>query len=224
MLLTAMEVAMKAKDVMTRRVQTISADATVIDAARVMLKRHISGLPVVDRAGALVGLLTEGDLLRRAETGTEKRRPRWLEFVLGPGRAAAEFTHAHGRKVSEVMTPSPRSVSEDAPLDDIVSLMERHRIKRVPVVRDGKIVGIVSRANLMQALLDNAKYETAAAASDREIRKPWSKSASKKAWSSSPAQFSMNATVPRSRCLPRMSPACAACVTRWCGSSHSPAW
>ncbi len=162
---------MKAKDAMTRRVQSISADATVLDAARVMLKRHISGLPVVDRAGALVGIITEGDLLRRSETGTEKHRPRWIEFVLGPGRAAAEFSHAHGRKVSEVMTPEPHSVREDAPLDEVVTVMERHRIKRVPVVRDGKVVGIVSRANLMQALLDNAKYESSAVASDREIRK-----------------------------------------------------
>ena len=108
---------MKAKDVMTRSVVTIEPDATVLQAVRLMLQRQISGLPVVDKAGTLVGIVTEGDLLRRAETGTQRKRPRWLEFLIGPGRLASEYAHTHGRRIDEVMTPDPRTVGEDAPLD-----------------------------------------------------------------------------------------------------------
>ena len=161
---------MKAKDIMTRRVISISPDASISDAARLMLQHRISGLPVVDPAGALIGIVTEGDFLRRAETGTERHRPRWLEFVLGPGRAAADFTHSHGRKVGEVMSDSPYSVSEDTTLDEIVSLMERHRIKRVPVTRDAHLVGIVSRANLMRAMISIARSAQPPAQSDLDIR------------------------------------------------------
>jgi CBS domain-containing protein len=161
---------MKAKDIMTRRVISISPDASILEAAHLMLQHRISGLPVVDPAGVLIGIVTEGDFLRRAETGTERNRPRWLEFVLGPGRAAADFTHSHGRKVGEVMSDSPYSVSEDTPLDEIVSLMERHRIKRVPVIRDAHVVGIVSRANLMRALISIARSAPPPAQSDLDIR------------------------------------------------------
>jgi CBS domain-containing protein len=165
-----MEAAMKARDIMTHRVLTIRPDATVFDAASLMLKRRISGLPVVTGDGALVGMLTESDLLRRTETATEKQRPRWLTFLLGPGRAAEAFTKSHGRKVEEVMTPTPYTVGEDATLDDLVVLMEGHNIKRVPVVREGRIVGIVSRANLLKALLNAARYDATVVASDSAIR------------------------------------------------------
>ena len=161
---------MKAKDIMTRRVISISPDASILKAAHLMLQHRISGLPVVDPAGVLIGIVTEGDFLRRTETGTERRKPRWLEFVLGPGRAAADFTHSHGRKVEEVMSDSPYSVSEDTTLDEIVSLMERHRIKRVPVTRDAHLVGIVSRANLMRALISIARSAQPPAQSDLDIR------------------------------------------------------
>ena len=161
---------MKAKDIMTRRVISIGPDASILEAAHLMLQHRISGLPVVDPAGVLIGIVTEGDFLRRAETGTERRRPRWLEFVLGPGRAAADFTHSHGRKVEEVMSDSPYSVSEDTKLDEIVSLMERHRIKRVPVTHDAHLVGIVSRANLMRAMISIARSAQPPAQSDLDIR------------------------------------------------------
>lgn len=161
---------MKAKDIMTRRVISIPPDASIFEAARLMLQNRISGLPVVDSAGALVGVVTEGDFLRRAETGTEKHRPRWLEFILGPGRAAADFTHSHGRKVDEVMSDNPISVSEDAPVEEIVSLMERHRIKRVPITRGARLAGIVSRANLVRAMLPLARIAQPVAQSDFEIQ------------------------------------------------------
>jgi len=161
---------MKAEDIMTRRVISIGPDASIFEAARLMLQNRISGLPVVDPTGVLIGMVTEGDFLRRAETRTERHRPRWLEFMLGPGRAAADFTLSHGRKVEEVMSNSPHSVSEDTTLDNIVSLMERHRIKRVPVTRDARLVGIVSRANLMRAMIPLARAGQSPAQSDLEIQ------------------------------------------------------
>jgi CBS domain-containing protein len=144
---------MRAKDVMTSPVFTVRPDASILEAIRIMLQRRISGLPVTDADGQLVGVVTEGDFLRRAETGTERRRPRWLEFLMGPGRLADEYTHSHGRKVDELMTESPVSVTEDAPLDEIVQLMEKRRIKRVPVTSKGQVIGIVTRANLLHAIL-----------------------------------------------------------------------
>jgi CBS domain-containing protein len=161
---------MKAAEVMTLDVATIRPDATVREAAQAMLHRGISGLPVVDAAGQLVGIVTEGDFLRRAETGTERRRPRWLEFLLGPGRLADEYVHSHGRKVEEVMTPDVITVSADTPLPEVVRTMERRRIKRVPVVSDGKIVGIISRANLVQALARLADEAPESHRDDEAIR------------------------------------------------------
>ena len=142
---------MKAGEVMTRNVVSTRADASVAEMVKLMLDNRISGLPVVDDRGHLVGIVTEGDCLRRAETGTERRRPRWSEFLIGPGRLAEEYIHAHSRKVAEVMTQSPITITEDTSLDEVVHLMEARRIKRLPVVRNGKVVGIVSRANLLHA-------------------------------------------------------------------------
>jgi CBS-domain-containing membrane protein len=161
---------MKAKDVMTRHVVSIAPDATVLQAARLMLQHHISGLPVVDSAGALVGILSEGDFLRRRETATERRRSRWLEFLVGPGKIASEYTHSHGKKVAEVMTDEVRTVAEDTPLEAVVELMERHRIKRVPVTRGKKMAGIVTRSNLMQAMVSMTRGEPAPPKGDAEIR------------------------------------------------------
>ncbi len=143
---------MKAADVMTRRVWTVAPETTVADAARLMIEHRISGLPVVGPDQRLVGIVTEGDFLRRVELGTERRHSGWLGFLLGPGRLADEYVQAHARRVDEVMTTDVETATEDAELADLVRLMERWRIKRVPVVRDGRLVGIVSRANLLQAL------------------------------------------------------------------------
>jgi CBS-domain-containing membrane protein len=161
---------MKALDVMTREVVSIAPDASVLEAVRLMLQHRISGLPVVDAAGKLQGILTEGDFLRRTETGTARKRSRFVEFLLGPGRLAQDYAHASGRKVGEVMTPDVYTVTEDAPLEQVVHLMERHRIKRLPVVRDGKVIGIITRANLMRAVANFALAEHPVAASDATIR------------------------------------------------------
>ena len=161
---------MKAKDVMTRTIISVDPNATVLQAARLMLQHHISGLPVINEAGQLVGILSEGDFLRRRETHTERQRPRWLEFLMGPGRIADDYTHSHGTKVSEVMTAEVRTVVEDASLEEVVELMERHRIKRVPVVRGREVVGIISRANIMHGMVSLARVEPPAGLDDATIR------------------------------------------------------
>jgi CBS domain-containing protein len=143
---------MLAGDVMTRKVISVASDASAMQACALMLKHQISGLPVVDPSGVLLGIVSEGDFLRRPELGTRRRRTRWLEFLIGPGRLASEYVHACGRKVTEIMTPAPYTVGEATPLTEVVQLMERHQIKRVPVVYGRRLVGIVSRADLLRAL------------------------------------------------------------------------
>lgn len=160
---------MQVSDVMTRPVVTTRADATIEQAVRAMIEHGISGLPVIDDTDRLIGIITEGDFLRRVESGTERHRPRWLEFLLGPGRIAEEYVHTHGRRVSEVMTPEVVTVAVDTPLEDAVRLMERRRVKRLPVLRDGRLVGIVSRANLLRPLL-HSMDRMAAHDTDEHIR------------------------------------------------------
>ena len=162
---------MKAADVMTRLVVSVNPETPVAEAVRIMLQEHVSGLPVVDSGCRLLGIVTEGDFLRRAETGTERRRPRWLEFLIGSGKLADEYVHTHGRKVEEVMTHDVVTIAEDTPLDEVVRLMERRRVKRLPVVRGrGEVIGIVSRANLLHALAGIAAEEAAPSADDAAIR------------------------------------------------------
>jgi CBS domain-containing protein len=173
---------MQARDVMTLQVYVVEPDTSIVDAARLMLHRRISGLPVVGSNRELVGIVTEGDFLRRGEIGTQRRRSRWLEFLIGPGRLADEYVHARGRKVEEVMTRAPITITEDTPLTEIVELMERHRIKRLPVVRQGRLVGIVSRANLMHALVSLGHKPETAATSDAAIRAQILAECEKQAW------------------------------------------
>ena len=143
---------MKTSDVMTRNVLTVGRETSVANAIRVMLDHNVSGLPVLDN-GKVVGIVTEGDLLRRSEMGTERHRPRWLEILMGPGRMAGEYVRTHGRKVEAIMTTDLVSVAGDTPLDEVVGLMERRRIKRVPVIEGEVLVGVVSRLDLLRALL-----------------------------------------------------------------------
>jgi len=173
---------MNAGDIMTQSTVTVAPDASIMHAIHLMLKRRISGLPVVDNAGALVGILTEGDLLRRAELGTQKRRPRWIEFLIGPGRLASEYVSACGRTVGEVMTTSVHTVTEDAPLTDVVKIMESRQVKRLPVVRDGRVVGILSRANLLRALVSIARDTKPVAMADSLIRQRLVEELGKQSW------------------------------------------
>jgi CBS domain-containing protein len=174
---------MKAKDVMTSPVISVEPNATVLQAIRIMLQRRISGLPVIDSTGRLVGMITEGDFLRRVETGTALRRPRWLEFLIGPGRLADEYTHTHGRKVEEIMTPDPVAVSDDASLEEIVKLMEKKQIKRVPVVLGEQVVGIVTRANLVHAIASVARQaQPSVESNDAAIRELFLTELGKEKW------------------------------------------
>ena len=173
---------MKASDVMTPDVISADPDATVLQAARYMIQHHISGLPVIDKTGTLVGILSEGDFLRRRETHTDRRPSRWLEFLMGPGKLAAQYTHTHGSKVSEVMTTNLHTVGEDTSLEKIVEMMERYRIKRVPVLRGKKVVGIVTRANLMHAMVSLARGEPKAATGDAAIRQELLKELKTEKW------------------------------------------
>ena len=162
---------MNVSDIMTREVLSIAPERSVEDAVRLMLDKHLSGLPVIDSEGKLAGIVTEGDFLRRGEVGTLRHRPRWLEFIVGQGRLALEYTQTHGRRVAEIMTWPVVTVAADAPLGSAVDLMERHRIKRLPVVRDQRVVGIVSRADVMRALAVLTRDDSQVATTDEAIRR-----------------------------------------------------
>ena len=173
---------MKAHDVMTWGAITVEPEASVARAVRLMLQNNISGLPVIDSKGELVGMVTEGDFLRRGELGTQRQRPRWLEFLLGPGRLAAEYVQAAGQKVAQVMTPEVKTITPETPLEEVVRLMEHHRVKRLPVVQDGKLVGIVSRADLLHALGSVARDLKSAAGDDATIREQIIAECAKQRW------------------------------------------
>jgi CBS-domain-containing membrane protein len=157
---------MKAADVMATNVITVRQDTPVSKIAEVLLANRISAVPVVNDKDAVVGIVSEGDLLHRVEAGTERHRSWWLELLTGKEMLAFEFVKSHARKAADVMTRPVVSVQPDTTLGDIASLLEKHRIKRVPVVNNGKIVGIVSRANLIQALVRLGHTKTSDASVD----------------------------------------------------------
>jgi len=179
---------MNVADVMTHPVISVTPETPIAEVARLMLQNRISGLPVVDPAGTVVGMVTEGDLLRRVETGTERRHARWLEFLISPGRLARDYANANARKAGEVMSEDVAAVTPGDTLAEVVQLMESRHIKRVPVIEAGRLVGIVSRANLVRALVGNlAKPASEGVASDAELherilaeiaRQPWGPRAS----------------------------------------------
>jgi CBS domain-containing protein len=163
---------MKASDVMTPNVITVSADASVGETAAILLSNHISGAPVVDAKGELIGIVSEGDLMRRPEIGTAKRHSWWLELVSSERSQAFEYVKSHSRKISDVMTRDVVTAKPDTPLGDIAAMLERNRIKRVPIVEGSKIVGIVSRANILQALASaTKKLSSLTSTGDSELRK-----------------------------------------------------
>lgn len=175
-------ITMKVSDVMTRRVISVSPEATIREAIKLMLKNHISGLPVVAHEDKLVGIVTESDFLHRPETGTERKRSRWLDALFGPAEAAKDYVRQHGLKVQEVMTRDPVTVTEVAPLDQVVQIMETHKIKRLPVMRRSKVVGIVSRADLMLALASILRSAQRHADNDEVIRQAIMASIREQSW------------------------------------------
>ena len=163
---------MKAMDVMVRDVVTVKPDGDVARAVQLLAQHDVSALPVVDDDNNVIGVISEADLLHREEIGTEKQRPWWLEAVTPASTLAGDFAKSHGRRVEEVMSTDVISASEDTPLSEIATLLERHRIKRLPILRAGKLVGIVSRSNLIQALASSEAHSGASSdvESDRQIR------------------------------------------------------
>jgi CBS domain-containing protein len=166
---------MRAMDVMTTNVITVSPDTPVQEVAKILSERSISGVPVVDVENRLIGIVSEGDLLHRVEMGTDRRTGRrrswWLDSVGSDEELARAYVKSHGRTAKDVMTSEVTSVSETTELADIANLLETKRIKRVPVVRDGKLVGIVSRANLVRALAAaGSRLSADTATDDRTIR------------------------------------------------------
>ena len=161
---------MNAGEVMSRNPIAVPAQAGLAEALQLMFDHHVSGLPVVDGKAGLVGILTEGDLLCRSELGTAGQRSRWLDLLMTTGRLASDYVRTHTRRVDEIMTRDVVSIAEDTPLTEVVRLMERHRIKRVPVMRDGALIGIVSRADLLRAIRRLLVAEPKTAAGDETIR------------------------------------------------------
>lgn len=148
---------MKARDVMVAPVITATPHATIKSVAETFLKYRISAVPVVDDKGALVGIISEGDLMHRAETGTERQRPWWLQAIMSQDGLALDYVKAHARKVADAMTRQVITASPETSLQDIAALLEKHAIKRVPIVENGQLVGIVSRANLVQVFASAGK-------------------------------------------------------------------
>jgi len=162
---------MKVSDVMTKALVTVRSEASLQEAAALMVQNRISGLPVVDPTGTLVGMITEGDLIRRAELGTAGDQPGWLSTFLNSGRVALDYVHTHGRKVREVMTREVITTFPEAPLGEVVDIMESQQIKRLPVLENHRLVGIVSRADLLRALAQLLPERTVPAISDAELRR-----------------------------------------------------
>ena len=163
---------MKGADVMVSNVITVGVNASIGEVAAILLNNNISGAPVVGEKGELVGIVSEGDLIRRPETGTSKRHSWWLELLSNERTLAAEYIKSHSRKVADVMTSDVITAKPDTPLGEIAAMLERNRIKRVPIVEGGKIVGLVSRANILQALASaTKKLPSLASADDSQLRK-----------------------------------------------------
>jgi CBS domain-containing protein len=160
---------MKARDVMVSPVITVNPSSTVREVAKTFVERGISAAPVLDTAGKVVGIVSEGDLLHRAETGTERRRPWWMRALAGTDNLAVDYIRSHARKISDIMSREVVMAAPETPLHEIAELMERHAIKRIPIVANGQLVGIVSRANLVQAVASTRKG-LEVPLSDRTIR------------------------------------------------------
>jgi CBS domain-containing protein len=159
---------MRASDVMTTQITTIRPETTVAEAARLLIEKDVSALPVVDETGCLIGILSEADLLHRAEIGTETRRPRWLEAITPAATLARDYEHAHSRSARDLMSTEIVTAGPEASLSEIANLLEKHRIKRVPITDGDRLVGIISRSNLIQALATHPAVEGRSA--DRAIR------------------------------------------------------
>ncbi len=159
---------MRVKDVMRKKIESVSPQASVAEALETMTRAKLSGLPVIDETGSLVGIVSEADFLRRAELGTEKPHAHWLGSILLPGRAAEVYASAHARRVKEMMSREVATIEENASLSEAVALMEKRCVKRLPVVADGEVVGMITRADFVRvlALLVSQPYQEARISDD----------------------------------------------------------
>lgn len=162
---------MKARDVMSRNVISVTPETGILEAAEIMSAHHLPGLPVIDRAGELIGILTEGDLLRRWEMGTDRRHAGFAAFKAGVEQVAADYVRSHGRHVRNLMTTNVVTVNEDAELETLVELLERHGFRQMPVLREGKVAGLVSRADILRAFCAAARRIALDVQSDDEINR-----------------------------------------------------
>jgi CBS domain-containing protein len=174
---------MKASDVMTRTVITIDEQASIAEALRLMLGKAISGLPVVGCNNQLVGIITEGDLLRRAELATERHIARWKNLLFGPWFSAQEYVRTHARSVASVMTRETLCIAEDTPLSMIARMMEQGQVKRLPVLKDGKVIGIVSRRDVLRPLTSMVGDPLAGSATDASILQQIERDLASQPWS-----------------------------------------
>jgi CBS domain-containing protein len=159
---------MKVRDVMTSPVVSVGPDTSLLEAGELMLRHDISGLPVLDKEARLVGLITERDFLRPTGSGPGYKRPRWFQVLAG--RTKNETARQFDRKVGDVMTPNPITTTDEAPLEEVVGLMDHHRIHRLPVMRGAKVIGIVSRADLLRALVHSLCEASAMSKRDESLR------------------------------------------------------
>lgn len=173
---------MRAHQIMTKDVITVGPHTSMLDAGNLMLRCHISGLPVIDEEGKLLGMVSEGDFLRRSEIGTGRKRLRLLEILAGPARLASDFVQEHGREVRDVMTHEVVSVSEDAPLDEVVRQMETNAVNRLPVMRGERVVGIITRTNILRAIAGLAREIPDPTADDDHIRDRITRAVNAAAW------------------------------------------
>ncbi|HWJ72539.1 MAG TPA: CBS domain-containing protein [Kaistia sp.] len=175
---------MHAEAVMTTPVISVEPTTSIDDAAKLMLSHKISGLPVVEADGRLVGIVSEGDFLRRSELATGRKRSRWLEFLLSPGQAASDYVESHARRVGDVMTHDVETASPATPLETIVEIMTRRRVKRVPIVDgNGSLLGIVSRSDLMKAMVRAREEAASAPSDDATIRSALAQEFGRQSWS-----------------------------------------
>lgn len=187
---------MRAAQIMSPGILTIPANASVFEAAEYLVSAGVSAMPVVDTTGKIVGIVSEADLMRRAEIGTEPRKS-WLQrFFADDATTAAEYVTLHARHVTDMMTKPVVTVQEDATLGEVADLMAKHKVKRLPVLRGEVVVGVVSRSNLLQALLSREPEMTPSRSSDEEMRRQVEAVVAKQPWASPwPTNIVVNAGV-----------------------------
>ena len=173
---------MQASDIMTRTVVSVVPNTTVSEVAATLIAHHISGVPVVDAENRVIGVISEGDLYRRSELSTERPRRRWIEFFTSDASLARDYVHSHGSKAGDVMSRDVAQVSSETPVSEIAEIFEQRHIKRVPVVDDGRLVGIVSRGNLVQALASSQPGRGSTPDIDRRIRDDLMREYAKYSW------------------------------------------